>query len=152
VVKQLEHGRKKIQPNTRALLSAWRQIFGETRQVRFNDILTAYNKDPSCKAFVDFLADHAVANGFHTTVNEQYAKAKKTKQIVDNFNETVNLDELLQIASREIVETKVMALQQFIKRTCEWRNFHSFNTASRFDRKKSKLQTKLGHRKTRSQT
>ena len=103
VVKKLKQLYEKIQPATGALLPAWRQIYGETRQVSFNDILNAYNKDPSCKAFVDFLADQAVGAGFHTTVNEQYPQAKQTKQLVDNFNETVNLDELLQIAAREIV-------------------------------------------------
>jgi hypothetical protein len=66
-------------------------------------MVTAYTCDPSCKAFVDFLADQAVGEGFYTTVNENYGKAKEAKQVVDDFNETVNLDELLQAAAREIV-------------------------------------------------
>jgi hypothetical protein len=103
VVKKFKQLYEKLQPNTGALLPAWRQIYGEARTVSFNDIITAYSRDPSCKAFVDFLADQAVGAGFYTTINEQYAKAKETKQIVDSFNETVNLDELLQIAAREIV-------------------------------------------------
>ena len=57
----------------------------------------------AAKAFVDFLADQVVGAGFYTTVNEQYARAKQAKQTVNDFNETVNLDELLQIAAREIV-------------------------------------------------
>ncbi|MBA7715184.1 hypothetical protein ES703_124225 [subsurface metagenome] len=103
VVKKFKQLYEKLQPNTGALLPAWRQIYGETRTVTFNDIITAYSSDPSCKAFVDFLADQAVGAGFYTTINEQYAKAKQAKQTVDDFNETVNLDELLQIAAREIV-------------------------------------------------
>jgi len=103
VVKKIKQLYEKLQPNTGALLPAWRQVYGETRTVSFNDIITAYSRDPSCKAFVDFLADQAVGAGFYTTVNEEYAKAEETKQVVDSFNETVNLDELLQIATREIV-------------------------------------------------
>jgi hypothetical protein len=104
VVNKLKQLYEKLQPNTSgALLPAWRQIHGETRTVSFNDIITAYSRDPSCKAFVDFLADQAVGAGFYITVNEEYSKAKETKQLVDDFNETVNLDELLQVAAREIV-------------------------------------------------
>jgi hypothetical protein len=103
VVKKLKEFYEKLQPNNGALLPAWRQVYGETRAVTFNDIITAYNRDPSCKAFVDFLADQAVGAGFYTTVNEEYAKAEQAKQVVDDFNETVNLDEQLQIAAREIV-------------------------------------------------
>ena len=103
VINKIKQLYEKLQPNTGALLPAWRQIYGETRAVTFNDVIIAYKSDPSCKAFVDFLADQAVGAGFYTTVNEQYARAKETKQTVDDFNETVNLDELLQIAAREIV-------------------------------------------------
>jgi len=85
------------------LMPAWRQAYGETRVVSFSDVITAYTRDPSCKAFVDFLADQAVGMGFYTTANKEYAEAKQAKQIVDEFNESVNLDELLQIAAREIV-------------------------------------------------
>jgi len=84
-------------------MPAWRQAYGETRVVSFSDVITAYTRDPSCKAFVDFLADQAVGMGFYTTVNKGYAEAEQAKQIVDEFNESVNLDELLQIAAREIV-------------------------------------------------
>jgi len=86
-----------------ALLPAWRQAYGEARIVSFSDVITAYTRDPSCKAFVDFLADQAVGAGFYTTVNREYAQAEQAKQIVDEFNEAVNLDELLQIGAREIV-------------------------------------------------
>ena len=103
VVKKFKEFYGKIQQNHGILLPAWRQVYGENRTVSFNDIITAYSSDPSCKAFVDFLADQAVGAGFYTTVNEEYARAEETKQVIDSFNETVNLDELLQIAAREIV-------------------------------------------------
>ncbi|MFA5364690.1 MAG: hypothetical protein WC325_05855 [Candidatus Bathyarchaeia archaeon] len=103
VIKKVKQLYEKLQPNTGALLPAWRQIYGETRTVSFNDITTAYTSDPSCKAFVDFLADQAVGAGFYTTVDQQYPKSKQAKQALDNFNETVNLDQLLQIGTREIV-------------------------------------------------
>ena len=85
------------------LLPAWREVYGEARAVSFSDVMTAYQRDPSCKSFVDFLADQAVGMGFYTTVNEEYEQAEKAKQVVDEFNETVNLDGLLQIGAREIV-------------------------------------------------
>jgi hypothetical protein len=104
VINKLKQFYEKLQPNSSgALLPAWRQVYGETRQVSFSDIITAYSCDPSCKAFVDFLADQAVGEGFYTTVNENYGKSKEAKQVVDDFNEIVNLDELLQVATREIV-------------------------------------------------
>jgi hypothetical protein len=65
--------------------------------------MTAYTRDPSCKAFVDFLAGQAVGMGFYTTVNEEYKHAEEAKQAVDEFNEKVNLDGLLQVGTREIV-------------------------------------------------
>jgi len=86
-----------------SLLPAYRTVYGEPKAVTFSDIITAYTRDPSCKAFVDFLADQAVGMGFYTTVNEEYERAEEAKQIIDEFNETVNLDSLLQTGAREIV-------------------------------------------------
>jgi len=93
----------KLQKDEGVLLPAWQQAYGETRIVSFSDIITAYTRDPSCKAFVDFLADQTVGAGFYTTVNREYEQAEQAKQVVDEFNEAVNLDELLQIGAREIV-------------------------------------------------
>ena len=93
----------RLQKDEGALLPAWRQAYGEARIVSFSDVMTAYTRDPSCKAFVDFLADQAVGTGFYTTVNKEYAQAEQAKQIVDEFNEVANIDELLQIGAREIV-------------------------------------------------
>jgi len=85
------------------LLSAWKTAYGEVKPVSFSDVMTAYLRDPSCKAFVDFLADQTVGMGFYTTVNEDYEQAEEAKATVDEYNETVNLDGLLQIGAREIV-------------------------------------------------
>ena len=130
VVKKFKQLYEKLQPNTGALLPAWRQIYGETRTITFNDIITAYSSDPSCKAFVDFLADQAVGAGFYTTINEQYARAKQAKQTVDDFNETVNLDELLQIAALEIAK-KSHGTTSLHKTNLRTTNIHAPNTASR---------------------
>ncbi len=89
--------------STGSLLPAYRTVYGEPKAVTFSDVMTAYTRDPSCKAFVDFLADQAVGMGFYTTVNEEYEHAEEAKQAVDEFNEKVNLDGLLQIGAREIV-------------------------------------------------
>ena len=91
--------------STGILLPAWRTVSGEIKAVTFSDILTAYKKDPSCKAFVDFLADQVVGMGFYTSsaTKEEYSEAEKAKQVVDDFCEHVNLDGFLQIGAREIV-------------------------------------------------
>ena len=85
------------------LLPAWKEAYGETPAVTFSDLMTIYVSDYAAKAAVDFLADQSVGAGFYTTVNNNYESAEKAKQIVDEFNESVNLDGLLQVAAREIV-------------------------------------------------
>lgn len=86
-----------------ALLPAWSQTMGEKPMISFSDSIGAYLRDPSCKAFVDFLADQVVGAGFFTTVNTAYSLASEAKAVVDGFCETVNLDGLLQVGAREIV-------------------------------------------------
>jgi hypothetical protein len=86
-----------------ALLPAWSQTVGEKPTISFSDSIGAYLRDPSCKAFVDFLADQAVGMGFFTTVNVAYSEAIEAKAVVDDFCERVNLDGLLQVGAREIV-------------------------------------------------
>ena len=66
----------------------------ETPRIPLADVIKLYERDPTCKASVDLLAASAVGMGFYTTVNERYEKAKEAKQIVDQFNENVNLDSL----------------------------------------------------------
>jgi hypothetical protein len=103
VLRKIKEFYGRLQKDDGVLLPAWQQVYGEARLVSFSEVVTAYMRDPSCKAFVDFLADQAVGAGFYTTVNMEYAQAEQTKQIVDEFNEAVNLDGLLQIGAREIV-------------------------------------------------
>src|SRR3989304_10169298 len=67
----------------------------EPPQVPLADVISLYERDPTCKASVDLLAASAVGAGFYTTVNENYEKAGEAKRIVDRFNENVNLDALL---------------------------------------------------------
>jgi len=85
------------------LLPAWKEAYGETPTVTFSDLVEIYLGDYAAKAAVDFLADQAVGGGFYTTVNKDYAEADKAKRVVDDFNESVNLDALLQVGAREIV-------------------------------------------------
>ncbi len=93
----------KLRKEQGILLPAWREVYGETPTISFSDLVMAYQRDPACKAFVDFLADQTVGMGFYTTVNPEYAGAEEAKRVVDEFNEAVNLDGLLQIGTREIV-------------------------------------------------
>jgi hypothetical protein len=87
------------------LLPAHLSRLGEQPAVSFQDCIDAYLKDPTCKAFVDILADQVVGTGFYITVNEEYEKAEDAKSAVDGFCEDVNLDGLLQVAAREVVAT-----------------------------------------------
>ena len=97
--------RERVRRETSAgmLLPAYVTAYGEAPSITFDDYLNAYLKDPSCKAFVDFLADQLVGMGFYTTVNNDYALAEEAKQVANRFCEKVNLDGLLQIGAREIV-------------------------------------------------
>jgi len=97
--------RERVKPTnvSGSLLPAFKAAYGEAPEIGFNDYVNAYLKDPSCKAFVDFLADQIVGMGFFTTVSEDYEKAGDAKKVVDEFCEKVNLDGLLQIGAREVV-------------------------------------------------
>ena len=77
----------------------------ESPALTFDAYLTAYVKDPSCTAFVDFLADQIVGMGFYTTANKNYPQAEEAKGAVDEFCEQINLDGLLHVGSREVVAT-----------------------------------------------
>jgi hypothetical protein len=103
VLSKLRETVSKMRETRSTLLPAWKESYGEARTVTFSDIMTAYLRDPSCKAFVDFLSDQAVGMGFYTTVNQDYEKAEEAKGVVDEFCEAVNLDGLLQVGAREIV-------------------------------------------------
>src|SRR4030042_716108 len=74
----------------------------ETPCVPLTDVMKLYERDPTCKASVDLLAASAVGSGFHTTVDESYEKAAEAKNVIDEFNEAVNLDALLRDMAREL--------------------------------------------------
>jgi hypothetical protein len=80
------------------LIPVWKTSFGENPPVSFEMLIKAYVSDPAVKAAVDFLADQTVGVGFYTT-----ADIPEAKEIVDNFNENINLDDLLMQIAREIV-------------------------------------------------
>jgi len=75
----------------------------ETPSISLSEVMTLYQRDPTCKASVDLLAASAVGSGFYTTVNADYEKAKEAKQGIDGFNETVNLDALLCDMARALI-------------------------------------------------
>ena len=75
----------------------------ETPCIPLSEVLKLYERDPTCKASVDLLAASAVGSGFYTTVNDDYGKAAQAKSIVDNFNESVNLDALLCDMARMLI-------------------------------------------------
>jgi hypothetical protein len=75
----------------------------ETPTIPLSDVIKLYERDPTCKASVDLLAASAVGSGFYTTTNDDYEKATEAKSIVDNFNENVNLDEMLYGMARMLI-------------------------------------------------
>jgi len=79
-------------------LPAWRTLTGEPPLVSFETLVNIYLQDPAAKAAVDFIADQTVGMGFYTTAEDPKAKA-----LVDEFNEAINLDDMLMQATREIV-------------------------------------------------
>ena len=69
---QLKEALSRLRPSG-VLLPAWRENYGETPAVAFEDLIGIYLRDYAAKAAVDFLADQAVGAGFYTTVNPDYA-------------------------------------------------------------------------------
>ena len=79
------------------------QAIFETPDVPLSDLIKLYQRDPTCKASVDLLAMAAVGMGFYTTANLEFEMGEQAKQVVDDFNESVNLDALLQDGARILV-------------------------------------------------
>jgi len=80
------------------LLPAWKAVTGEVPSVSLENLVQVYLCDPAARAAVDFLADQAVGAGFYTT-----AELPEAKALVDSFNESVNLDDMLTQTAKEIV-------------------------------------------------
>lgn len=79
------------------------KTFSETALIPLADVMTLYERDPTCKASVDLLAASSVGMGFYTTINEQYERAEEAKRVVDKFSEDVNLDGLLNDMARVLI-------------------------------------------------
>jgi hypothetical protein len=79
------------------------RAFGETAVIPLKDVMQLYERDPTCKASVDLLASAAVGMGFYTTANEEYDQAEDAKDVVDEFNESVNLDGLLNDMAKTLI-------------------------------------------------
>jgi hypothetical protein len=79
------------------------KTLSETALIPLADVMTLYERDPTCKASVDLLAASSVGMGFYTTINEQYERAEEAKRVVDKFNEDVNLDGLLNDMARVLI-------------------------------------------------
>ncbi len=75
----------------------------ETPSVPLTEVMTLYERDPTCKASVDLLAASAVGSGFYTTVDNSYERAGEAKRAIDGFNEAVNLDALLCDMARVLI-------------------------------------------------
>jgi hypothetical protein len=70
-------------------------IIYETADIPLADVMQLYERDPTCKSSIDLLAASTVGMGFYTTVDENYEKASQAKDVIDEFNESINLDGLL---------------------------------------------------------
>jgi hypothetical protein len=75
----------------------------ETPTVPLTEVMTLYERDPTCKASVDLLAASAVGSGFYTTVESGYERASEAKKAVDGFSENINLDALLGDMARALI-------------------------------------------------
>ncbi len=78
-------------------------IIYETPTVPLGEVMALYERDPTCKASVDLLAASAVGCGFYTTVDANFNQAVEAKQVIDEFNESVNLDALLSDMARALI-------------------------------------------------
>jgi hypothetical protein len=79
------------------------KTFSETAVIPLADVMTLYERDPTCKSSVDLLAASSVGMGFYTTANEKYEKIEDAKRVVDEFNESVNLDGILNDMARVLI-------------------------------------------------
>ena len=75
-------------------------VFAETSVIPLAKVMELYERDPTCKSSVDLLAAFTVGMGFYTTCQQGHEKAK---DVVDSFNEEVNLDGLLNDMARSLV-------------------------------------------------
>jgi len=89
-----------------ALLTSEQKWFGATPEISFESMWNVYIAQPAVRTSVEFRADQITGSGFYTSMNEKYEETldgKTAKEYIDDFNETVELDELLQASARLLV-------------------------------------------------
>ncbi len=67
----------------------------ETPTIPLEDCVKLYLRDPTVKASVDLLASATAGIGFYTTADPKFKRYEQAKEIVDDFNAEVGLDQLL---------------------------------------------------------
>ena len=95
-----------IRGRTDALYTSTQRSIGLTPEISFDEMWEIYLAQPAVRAAVDFRADQIVGAGFFTTMSEEYSEkrgGKTAKEFIDEFCETVGLDQLLQVAARNLV-------------------------------------------------
>ena len=79
---------------------------GLSLDVSFKTMTHVYLGDLGARASVDLLADQ-IAVKFYTTMDEKYEETTKdgrtAKEVVDDFNETIGLDQTIQVSARYLV-------------------------------------------------
>lgn len=83
--------------------SPQQSLIYETPTIPLADVIRLYERDPACKASVDLLAASSVGMGFYTTVNPNYERVAEAKRIIDDFNESINLDAMLCDMARVLI-------------------------------------------------
>ena len=74
------------------------ETIGKGPPVALSDLVEYYLKDSDVKHGIDWLSRECVGMGFYTT-----AETASAKEVVDAFNEDVNLDEVNLIVAREAI-------------------------------------------------
>lgn len=70
--------------------------WGKPQPVSYSQLYSYYKNHPLVKSSVDSLAGMVAGSGFYTTVDDsQNSRQVRAKEIVDEFNAKVNMDELL---------------------------------------------------------
>ena len=97
---------EKLRNTPSELYTSTQQSIGLTPEISFDQMWEIYLAQPAAKAAIDFRADQIVGAGFFTTMNEDYSEkrgGKTAKEFIDEFCEKVGLDQLLQVAARNLV-------------------------------------------------
>ncbi|MCX8191736.1 MAG: hypothetical protein N3F06_02880 [Nitrososphaerales archaeon] len=91
---------KRINEQKGVIVPVHKQILGEVPEIDFSTLIDYYLKDATVKAAIDWLTDQVSGPGFYTT-----SESERAKNLVDEFNEGVNLDNFIRIWCQEILIT-----------------------------------------------